>query len=71
MQASIGTPTRLKAESRNVIISMVNNAFNAEIELREEIKADLIGGFVLTVEDKQLDASVKGKLNKIKKELQA
>ena len=71
MQASIGTPTRLNAESRNVIISMVKNAFDAEIELREEIKADLIGGFVLTVEDKQLDASVKGKLNKIKKELQA
>ena len=71
MQTRIGTPKRLNAQSRNVIISMVKNAFNAEIELREEIKSDLIGGFVLTVEDKQLDASVKGELNKIRKELKA
>ena len=45
-------------------------AFKAEIELQEEVNKDLIGGFVLRVEDKQLDSSVKGKLARIKKELQ-
>ena len=71
MQASIGTASRLSDGSRKEIIEMVKNSFDAEIELEEEINKDLIGGFILRVEDKQLDASVKGKLNKIKKELQA
>ena len=70
MQASIGTASRLNDGSRKKIIEMVKNAFDAKIELEEEINKDLIGGFVLRVEDKQLDASVKGKLNQIKKELQ-
>ena len=42
----------------------------AKIELQEQVREELIGGFVLRVEDKQLDASVKGKLARIKKELQ-
>ena len=71
VQASIGTASRLNEKARNEIIEMVKTAFNAEIELKEEVNKDLIGGFVLRVEDKLLDASVKGKLNKIKKELQA
>ena len=71
MQASIGTASGIGDGPRNEIIKMVKTAFNAEIELQEEVNKDLIGGFVLRVEDKLLDASVKGKLNKIKKELQA
>lgn len=71
MQARIGTAGRLTAALRKEIIEIVNRAFKAEIELEEEVNKDLIGGFVLTVEDKQLDASVKGTLNRIKKELRA
>ena len=70
MQAKIGTATRLRDKAREEIIKMIRQAFDAEIELQEEVNMDLIGGFVLRVEDKQLDASVKGKLNTIKKELQ-
>ena len=70
MQAKIGTATRLRDKAREEIIKMIRQAFDAEIELQEEVNMDLIGGFVLRVEDKQLDMSVKGKLNNIKKELQ-
>ena len=42
---------------------------NQEIDLEEKINPDIIGGFILKIEDNQIDASVKTKLNKIKKEL--
>ena len=71
MQASISTASRLSDGNRKEIIEMVKTAFDSKIELQEEVNNNLIGGFVLRVEDKLLDASVKGKLNKIKKKLQA
>jgi F-type H+-transporting ATPase subunit delta len=70
LQASIGTASRLHDALKKEIISMIRDAFHAKIELEEEVNKDLIGGFVLRIEDKQLDASVKGALNRIKKELQ-
>ena len=68
--ASIETASQLTKEIRQEMLTIIIRAFNAEIELHEEVKKDLIGGFVLRVEDKQLDSSVKGKLARIKKELQ-
>jgi F-type H+-transporting ATPase subunit delta len=40
-----------------------------KIELKTETNADLIGGFILTLEDQQLDASVQSKLKRIRQEL--
>jgi len=68
--ASIETATPLTNEIRQEMVAIITGAFKAEIELQEEVKKELIGGFVLRVEDKQLDSSVKGKLVRIKKELQ-
>jgi F-type H+-transporting ATPase subunit delta len=68
--ATISSAIELDSESSRLIREMIHKAFKTEIELHHEIKEDLIGGFVLRVENKQLDASVKGKLASIKKELQ-
>ena len=70
MMASIETAIPLTKEIRQEMLAIITRTFNAEIELQEEIIKELIGGFVLRVEDKQLDSSVKGKLGRIKKELQ-
>lgn len=67
--ASIETASPLTKEIRQEMLTIITRAFNAEIELHEEVQKDLIGGFVLRVEDKQLDSSVKGQLARIKKEL--
>ena len=40
-----------------------------KIEMTTEINESLIGGFILTLEDQQLDASVLSKLNRIRQEL--
>ncbi len=68
--ARIETATPLIKEIREDMLALIASAFKAQIELQEQVKEDLIGGFVLRVEDQQLDASVKGKLRRIKKELQ-
>jgi F-type H+-transporting ATPase subunit delta len=70
MMASIETAAPLTKEIRQEMLAIITRAFKAEIELQEEVNNDLIGGFVLRVEDKQLDSSVKGKLGMIRKELQ-
>lgn len=44
-------------------------SFNSKIELEEVLDEEIIGGFVLRIEDQQLDASVSHQLNQIKREL--
>ncbi|QOR74255.1 ATP synthase F1 subunit delta [Cruoricaptor ignavus] len=46
--------------------ALVNNPENAEVTLN--VDKDIIGGYILRAGDLQVDASVKSKLNKIKKE---
>jgi F-type H+-transporting ATPase subunit delta len=70
MVATIYSAVGLEKQSGEKIRKMIEAAFDSEIELKEELKEELIGGFILRVEDKQLDASVKGKLATVKKELQ-
>ena len=68
--ASIETAIPMTKEIREAMLAHITGTFKAQIELQEQVREELIGGFVLRVEDKQLDASVKGKLGRIKKELQ-
>jgi F-type H+-transporting ATPase subunit delta len=49
-------------------IETIAKALNRKnvIELHERVDNELIGGFILKVEDRQIDASVRSKLNKLK-----
>ncbi len=49
--------------------SLLKKTFNAEIELTETVRPDILGGFILRVGDEQYDASVSSGLTKIKKQL--
>jgi len=49
--------------------TLIRKHFNSEVDLTCSIDSDLIGGFVLQVEDQQIDASVASKLKRLKKEL--
>jgi F-type H+-transporting ATPase subunit delta len=51
------------------ITDLVSGVFNTKVELKENIDAGIIGGFILQVDDNYIDASVRNKLRKIKKEL--
>ena len=55
----------VKEEIKNI----VKLSFKADTELIETIKEDLIGGFIIRIDDDQYDASVAKKLEKIKREI--
>ena len=48
---------------------ILKKTYNSEIELEEKVKPEIIGGFILKVEDEQFDASVSSGLAKIRKKL--
>ena len=48
---------------------ILKKIYNSEIELEEKVKPEIIGGFILEVEDEQYDASVSSGLAKIRKKL--
>jgi len=67
--ATLKTAVPVDKETRDKLANMIRKVFKAEIELTEETDENLIGGFILQVEDQQLDASVSGQLNKLKRKL--
>lgn len=64
----VETAVKLDDKSKKQILDIVKKSVTGEIELIEKINPSLIGGFVLTVNDRQLDQSVKRKLNELKKD---
>jgi len=62
-KATVKTAVPLDSKLKGEIEQIVKNlSSKKQVELVEIIDADLIGGFVLNVGDKQIDASVKNKL---------
>ncbi|NLK93334.1 MAG: F0F1 ATP synthase subunit delta, partial [Bacteroidales bacterium] len=49
------------------IKAFASKTFDASVELVNTIDPDLIGGFILDIANLRLDASIKGKLNNIRK----
>ncbi|HLN20848.1 MAG TPA: ATP synthase F1 subunit delta [Bacteroidales bacterium] len=54
---------------RKDITKLVADTFKTRVELKEVIDPSIIGGFILRVDDNYIDASIKNKLRKVKKEL--
>ena len=68
-EASVTTTMPLDADLRKEFERIVKQiSEKKEIELIEKVDKDLIGGFVLNVGDKQIDASISSKLKQLKTE---
>lgn len=68
--AQITTATPLDDKMRNEFISIIKKISDKkEIQLKEEVNEDIIGGFVLTVGDRQIDDTIKSKLALLKRDL--
>ena len=63
------TPARLTPALRDKIIRTISQKMNIKIELQEQAEPKLLGGFIMRIDDYQIDASVASQLAKIKKEL--
>jgi len=67
-KATVVSAVPLSAANKQVIIADVQSAIGGIVELEARVDAALIGGFVLTVGDLQLDTSVLSSLRKLGKE---
>ena len=68
VRATVISATPLSEANRAQVITEVKHIASGEVVLTEKVDADLIGGFILTVGDKQIDASVSGSLTRLKKD---
>ena len=65
--ANVTTAVALDDATKTKILGIVKQQATGEVEIIEKIDKALIGGFILRVGDKQVDASIKRKLNDLKK----
>ncbi|HEY8400783.1 MAG TPA: ATP synthase F1 subunit delta [Cytophagaceae bacterium] len=64
--AEVVTSYTLTPEQRNSFIKIVQDATNNKVELIEKVDSDIIGGYILKIGDKQIDETIKSKLNRLK-----
>ena len=63
------TACKVDEKVKKQLCDMISDVFKTKAELEEIINPEIIGGFILRIDDNYIDASVRNKLNKIKKEL--
>ena len=67
--AEVTSASALTDANRTEVVALVKKELSAsEVVLKEKVNAELIGGFILKVGDKQFDASIASGLTKLKKE---
>ena len=69
--AEIISASGLDDKLRAKVYEMLKDSNNSEVELHEKIDKDMIGGFILRIEDKQYDASVSSDLRKLARQFSA
>ena len=68
-ESVLTTAVRVDEKLLNRISGLIADIFKTKVELKEIVDKDIIGGFILRIEDNYIDASVRNKLRKIEKEL--
>jgi F-type H+-transporting ATPase subunit delta len=63
------TAHELPEEHAKEIGNYIQKKFKLDIEIKEQVDPAIIGGFKLRIDDKQIDASIASKINKIRTEL--
>lgn len=69
-QVTITTAAKLPDEEMNKIQDLVRKSFpNASLEVSDGIDPDLIGGFVIDVDDSRMDASISNEIEQLRLKL--
>jgi F-type H+-transporting ATPase subunit delta len=63
------TAVKVNDKIRKEITDLISGVFKTKVEIKEVVDKEIIGGFILRIEDNYIDASVRNKLRKIEKEL--
>ena len=68
-EIELTTATEIPDDTRQRIVKLLNEKIKNKIEVKANVNPDIIGGFIVRIDDKQMDASVKTQLQNFKKEL--
>jgi F-type H+-transporting ATPase subunit delta len=68
-KSMLTTAVKVDQGVKKQITEMIEKVFKTKVEMEETIDSEIIGGFILRVDDSFIDASLKSKLRKISKEL--
>jgi F-type H+-transporting ATPase subunit delta len=66
--AKVVTASPLSAENKKKMLDDVQKAIGGTVKLTDKVDPSLIGGFVLTVGDRQVDTSIAHSLKRMKKD---
>ena len=66
---TITSSIALDAQTKKSILDKISSTFEGTLALDEVVDASLLGGFIIRIDDKQIDASVSSKLKTLKQEL--
>jgi F-type H+-transporting ATPase subunit delta len=68
-ESVLTTAVKVNEKVRNEITALISDVFKTKVEIREIVDPEIIGGFILRVDDNYIDGSIRNKLRKIRKEL--
>ena len=68
-ESLLTTAVKVNTKIKKQITDLISSVFKTQVELKEYIDSEIVGGFILKVDDNYIDATIKNKLRKIKKEL--
>lgn len=66
--ATLYSAAKITDESRKKVLELVKEGTDKEVELIEQVDPSLIGGFILRVKDKQVDASISSQIREMRKD---
>jgi F-type H+-transporting ATPase subunit delta len=69
VKARVTSAEPLSPENERAVAALVKQYTGGEVMVENTVKPDLIGGFILTVGDRQVDASIAGRLQKLERTL--
>ena len=69
IKAELITADKISEENKKEIKEMLKKILKGKIDLSQKIDSEIIGGFILRIDDKQIDSSVKTQLKNFRKEL--
>jgi F-type H+-transporting ATPase subunit delta len=67
LKAVVTTASGIDDATRKQVMNLVKGASESEVVLEEKIDKNIIGGFIIRVGDKQIDASIARKLSNLKR----
>lgn len=66
--AEVSTAVKLSEEAKSKILEIVAGKTKTKVELVEKINPSLIGGFILRVDDNQIDTSISSQITLLKRD---